>query len=386
MSLIVTISSSPSRVSRTDAVLDHVARRLQGRGHDVRDIVLRDLPAEPLLRGDTGDPAVAAAVDLLESADAVVVTTPVYKAAYSGLLKVFLDLLPQYALRDKAVLPLATGGTPAHVLAVDYALRPVLTSLGAHHVGQGWFVLAEHVRVFEGGGVLLDPAAAGPLHDVTDEFLRVLDGRSPAAARTLAQQVDPGGVQARLVATDDPALAPLLEDLVVEYGTRYGERTPNVLLTEVPVTDFDEAHGGAFVVLTDGEETVAGGALRRRDATTAEVKRMWTSNRHRRRGLARRVLAELEQVARERGYRRLVLTTGPRQPEAAALYRSAGYEPGYDLEADPETIGPLPFTKDLVAAPVLVPAGARAPVAPVPPVAPVAPVAPSAGVRRAVAS
>ena len=56
------------------------------------------------------------------------VATPVYKAAYSGLLKVLLDLLPQTALKEKTVLPLATGGSPHHMLALDYALRPVLQS------------------------------------------------------------------------------------------------------------------------------------------------------------------------------------------------------------------------------------------------------------------
>ncbi|MGW1342118.1 NAD(P)H-dependent oxidoreductase [Kribbella sp. NPDC002412] len=128
MATIATISSSPSEISRTDAVLDYVTRRLLSHGHTVTPIVLRDLPAEPLLRGWAGDPAIAAAAGILAAADAVVVTTPVYKAAYSGLLKVFLDLLPQYALKGKTVLPLATGGTPAHVLAIDYALRPRSTS------------------------------------------------------------------------------------------------------------------------------------------------------------------------------------------------------------------------------------------------------------------
>ncbi|NUR99311.1 MAG: NADPH-dependent FMN reductase, partial [Kribbellaceae bacterium] len=157
MATIATISSSPSFSSRTDAVLDHVTKRLIGHGHTVTPIVLRDLPAEPLLRGAADDPAISAAVAVLEAADAVVVTTPVYKAAYSGLLKVFLDLLPQYALKGKPVLPLATGGTPAHVLVIDYALRPVLTSLGAGAIGQGWFVLSSHIQVYEGGGLLLDP-------------------------------------------------------------------------------------------------------------------------------------------------------------------------------------------------------------------------------------
>src|SRR3954464_15604034 len=178
MATIATISSSPSEISRTDAVLFHVTKRLIGRGHRVTPIVLRDLPAEPLIRGRSDHPVIAAAVAVLEQADAVVVTTPVYKAAYSGLLKVFLDLLPQYALRGKAVLPLATGGTPAHVLAGDYALRPPLTSPRESHVSRGWFVLAQHVRLFPGdGGVLLDPAASGPLLEVTDAFLRSLDGQ-----------------------------------------------------------------------------------------------------------------------------------------------------------------------------------------------------------------
>jgi len=62
------------------------------------------------------------------------VATPIYKAAYSGLLKSFLDLLPQDGLRGKTVLPLATGGSTAHLLALDYALKPVLGALGARHI------------------------------------------------------------------------------------------------------------------------------------------------------------------------------------------------------------------------------------------------------------
>lgn len=349
MAIIVSLSSSPSVTSRTDAVLTHVNRRLLARGHTVTTVSLRDLPAGPLLRGDAADPAIAAAVELLAGADAVVVTTPVYKAAYSGLLKVFLDLLPQFALRGKAVLPLATGGSPAHVLVIDYALRPVLASLGATHIAQGWFVLASQVRLFDGGGLVLDPGAAAPLHDVTDEFLRTLDGRPLPIARSAAQLVDPAAVTAHVVSPSDDRAAPLLEDLVVEYGTRYGRDTAEVTLTEVPDGDFETANGGVFVLLVEGGETVAGGAFRRLDERTAEIKRVWTSNRHRRRGLARRVLVELERIARDRGYESFSLTTGPRQPEAAGLYLTSGFTPHFDVDADPETIGPLPFTKELTA-------------------------------------
>ncbi len=346
MATIATISSSPSVPSRTDAVLDYVTKRLISHGHEVIPIVLRDLPAEPLLHGDADDPGIAAAVKTLESADAVVVTTPVYKAAYAGLLKVFLDLLPQYALKGKTVLPLATGGTPAHVLVIDYALRPVLSSLGPSAITQGWFVLSSHINLYDGGGVLLDQVASVPLYEVTEAFLTTVEGGEPVDS----PPVQAAAIEVLRVRPEDPEAAPLLADLVVEYSTRYGRTNENTQLTEVPPTDFHTDSGGAFVLLRYGGQTVAGGAIRRYDDQTAEVKRMWTSHLHRRRGLGRRVLAELERAAVELGYRKLYLTTGPRQPEAAALYRAVGFEPQFEVDADPESIGPLPFTKDLTLA------------------------------------
>lgn len=150
MAVIATISSSPSTTSRTEAVLTDLGRRVQRAGHLVSPIVLRDLPAEPLLRADPDDTPIARMSCVLQKADAVIVSTPVYKAAYNGLLKAFLDLLPQTALEGKVVLPVATGGSPAHVLAVDYALRPVLSSLAPSAITPGWFVLASEVTRHEG--------------------------------------------------------------------------------------------------------------------------------------------------------------------------------------------------------------------------------------------
>ncbi len=92
---------------------------------------------------------------------------------------------------------------------------------------------------------------------------------------------------------------------------------------------------------------MTGGAYRRYDERTAELKRIWTHSAHRRRGLARRVLTVLEREAAARGYSRIHLTTGPRQPEARGLYLASGYRPLFDVSADPETIGPLPFEKFL---------------------------------------
>lgn len=170
MAYVVSISGSPSRTSRTARLLRRVGSQLDARGHTVVHLAVRDLPAAALLAGDTSDPEIAAAVELIERAEAVVIGTPVFKAAYSGLLKAFLDLLPQYGLAGKTALPLATGGSPAHVLVVDYALRPVLQSLGAAAVTQGWFVLDRTITATEDGSASLEADADAALALVVDAF------------------------------------------------------------------------------------------------------------------------------------------------------------------------------------------------------------------------
>lgn len=128
------------------------------------------------------------------------------------------------------------------------------------------------------------------------------------------------------VRQDDPLAAPLLAELAVEYSSRYGGVADEVRhdLTTYPTAEFAPPDG-ALLVVVEHEKPVAGGAFRRYDETTAELKRIWTARAHRRRGLGRFVLAHLEYEIARRGYRRVYLTTGPRQPEAVALYNAAGY-------------------------------------------------------------
>ncbi|MCX5212594.1 NADPH-dependent FMN reductase [Kitasatospora sp. NBC_00240] len=183
MAVVLSVSGSPSRTSRTTRLLRHVDARLAHRGHQVIPFEVRSLPAEALLAGDTSHPEIAAALELFAAADGVVIGTPVYKAAYSGLLKTLLDVLPQYALAGKAVLPLATGGSTAHVLAVDYALRPVLSSMGAGHITQGWFVLDRHITVREDGTTVVERETDVLLTPVVDAFAVALERRvEPALA------------------------------------------------------------------------------------------------------------------------------------------------------------------------------------------------------------
>ncbi|QIJ66374.1 GNAT family N-acetyltransferase [Streptomyces sp. JB150] len=150
------------------------------------------------------------------------------------------------------------------------------------------------------------------------------------------------------VPVSDPRVRPLLRELGDEYCRRYG-KDAHAELSRYPDEEFTAPYGGVLLLLLQAGEPVAGGAFRRYDPQTAELKRIWTHSAHRRRGLARRVVAELEREAAARGYRRVHLTTGPRQPEARALYLATGYTPLFDTDADPETIGPLPFEKHLPA-------------------------------------
>jgi FMN reductase len=131
---VISISGSPSLRSRSGWLLQLALTRLEGVVRQSAMVSVRELPATALLNADLHNAAVRSAVDAVQRADLVLVATPIYKAAYSGLLKVFLDLLPTDALRGKTVLPLATGGSIAHLLALDYALKPVLSALGARDI------------------------------------------------------------------------------------------------------------------------------------------------------------------------------------------------------------------------------------------------------------
>ncbi|WP_245633066.1 GNAT family N-acetyltransferase [Luteipulveratus mongoliensis] len=205
-------------------------------------------------------------------------------------------------------------------------------------------VAAQQILPFNDGGFVLASAAATSLRNDVERLLAHVTGEQRSTGGTKAQ--DPAPIVARRVSYDAPELAELLADLRVEYATRYARDTANTTLTEVPPTDFVQPHG-TFVVLVRSGRTLAGGAIRRLDASTAEIKRVWTTSEVRRQGFGRRVIDELELAASDLGYTRIFLSTGPRQPEARALYLAAGYSPGFDLDAAPEAIGRHVFTKTL---------------------------------------
>lgn len=183
---------------------------------------------------------------------------------------------------------------------------------------------------------------------------RAVDETAATAAATAANattpRIDHTELEVVHLLASDPLAAPLLQDLEREYDARYGVAVfgePAIVeITRYPVEAF-AAPSGAFLVLLHHGVPISGGAFMRYDERTAEFKRIWTRSDHRGQGLAKVVLRELEARARVLGYERVYLTTGPRQPEAVALYLGSGYTALYDPAIPAEEIGAHPFEKDL---------------------------------------
>ena len=128
-------------------------------------------------------------------------------------------------------------------------------------------------------------------------------------------------IEARRVPGTDPAAAAMLRAMVENLQGIYGS-----IRDAAPVSEQDMAPPeGGYVLLSEDGRDVAGGGFKRLDPRTCEIKRMFVVPEARSRGLARRLLAEIEAAARDAGYRHARLDTGREQPHAEALYRSAGY-------------------------------------------------------------
>lgn len=186
MSQVLGLLGSPSKLSRSGSLLAQLEARLAAALDDdaVSRLALRELPPAALLAGDAAEPAIAAAVAAVREARLLLVATPIYKAAYSGLLKSFLDLLPPDALRGKTMVPLATGGSIAHLLALDYALKPVLAALGARDIRDAVFAADAELPLEAAGHV---PGAA--LHARLDRLSADLLGPGPATPLTASRRL-----------------------------------------------------------------------------------------------------------------------------------------------------------------------------------------------------
>ena len=122
----------------------------------------------------------------------------------------------------------------------------------------------------------------------------------------------------------------MIADLVPLYGRIDGPDAPRAT-----PEDFAPPHGVFLVGFDDDGRPVCGGGVKGLGDGVGEIKRMYVVPEARGRGLARLLLAALEDAARELGHDRARLDTGPRQPHAEALYRSAGYRDIPDYNDNP---------------------------------------------------
>ena len=177
---VITLAGSPRYPSRSSALLEYARERLSRVKVEVYHWHLQNFAPEDLLYARFDSPALHALNEQLAQADGLIVATPVYKASFSGALKTLLDLLPERALDGKAVLPLATGGTIAHMLAVDYALKPVLNALKAREILHGVFADDSQVQDYQ-HRPQFSPHLHQRLDDALETFWQALHRRDAAA-------------------------------------------------------------------------------------------------------------------------------------------------------------------------------------------------------------
>ena len=133
---VIGVVGNPSTPSRTGVLVSSALHGCSSAPTEDALIDLAPLGPELLARG----PAAREAVERVKAADLVIIGSPVYKASYTGLLKLFLDLFNAGDLAGKVALPLMVGGSELHSLALPCHLIPVLAELGAISVPGGYFI------------------------------------------------------------------------------------------------------------------------------------------------------------------------------------------------------------------------------------------------------
>jgi FMN reductase len=150
---LVLLAGSPSPTSRSAFVAKAFAREAQQRGLRPRLWSLSDFDPSDVLFARATAPALARFIEEVKAAHALVLSTPVYKASYSGALKAIVDVIPPDALVGRPALGIATGRLPAHGEDVDRSFRALFAFFKARAVGT-LFVLDQELPVEAGVGIV----------------------------------------------------------------------------------------------------------------------------------------------------------------------------------------------------------------------------------------
>jgi FMN reductase len=131
------VVGNPKAKSRTLEAGVLVARKLTGTDPD---LILDLIELGPGLL-ELGNAAVAHSVQAVQRMDVAVFASPTFKATYTGVLKLFLDQFPSDGLAGVTAFPVMLGAGPAHAMAPDLLLKPVLVELGATCPAAGIYLI-----------------------------------------------------------------------------------------------------------------------------------------------------------------------------------------------------------------------------------------------------
>ena len=137
------ILGSPFSGSSSEKIVSLILDRLSPDHWTSTVVDLSEVPADNLLLRSEG-PALRQALDKTTEADLIIPASPTYRATYTGLLKVFFDLMPPESLLGSYVLPVQTGGSPHHSLSIEYGMVPMVRSLGGLVLANSIYTWSDH--------------------------------------------------------------------------------------------------------------------------------------------------------------------------------------------------------------------------------------------------
>ncbi|MDO5031763.1 FMN reductase [Corynebacterium sp.] len=170
MRSLVVVTAGLSTPSSTRALADALSSATvakvgaRGEGVELTVIELRELAtelAEAMTNWGAATPQIDEAKRALSTADGLIAVTPVFQGSYSGLFKMFFDVLEPRALDGLPTLIGATGGSARHALMLDYAVRPLFNYLHTRVVPTGVFQATEDFGTAEGAEIERRIARAG---------------------------------------------------------------------------------------------------------------------------------------------------------------------------------------------------------------------------------
>ncbi|PZX07035.1 SsuE family FMN reductase [Psychrobacillus insolitus] len=145
----VIINGGNNKTSRLTGIHQFIESNMAHVQVATESIYVHELPSKDLLTANFESEEIIQANQVVAKADIIFVLTPIYKASFTGILKTYLDVLPQKALEGKKIVPIALGGSIGHLLAIEYTLKPVLSVLGATEILNTVYIIDQQIERLE---------------------------------------------------------------------------------------------------------------------------------------------------------------------------------------------------------------------------------------------